>query len=141
MSTLGPRRGGVKTGGRTKGTPNKRTLDKIEAREAARKVITEALRPILDAHISSAKGIRQFVTRNKKTGKFEIVTSPERVAAALNSEDEDSGEFWTHAPNVPAASLLLGYALDKPKEQEQTINLRTDVEVTERLKRARARKG
>jgi phage terminase large subunit len=94
---------GKKTGGRTKGTPNKATAQKDEVREALRQYLTDQITPVADALLSRARGVRYFVTRHKRTGKYEIVTDPEAVVAALNGEDDKTGEFYTDKPDVMQA--------------------------------------
>lgn len=116
-------RGGKRAGsGRPKGSKEAHTLAKDIAREAFRKRITDALEPLADSLLSRAKGVRYFVTRNKKTGKYELVTDPEHVVAALNGEDDYTGEFYTDKPDTAAIKEALDRALDKSKEQEQEVH-------------------
>lgn len=110
---------GERRGGRAKGTPNKSTLAKEAAKEHLRQCLTAEIQPIAEALVSRCKGVRYFVTRNK-TGKYEIVTDPEKVVAALNQEDAMQGEFYTDKPDVAAIreafERMVGQA-DKPEEQ------------------------
>lgn len=109
-----------KTGGKQKGYKAPATLAKEEAKEALRKLLTAQMQPIADALISRCKGVRYFVTRNQKTGKYELVTDPEKVVAALNQEDEMTGEFYTDKPETAAIKeafeRMVGQA-DKPAEE------------------------
>lgn len=85
-------------------------------------MLTAQLVPVAESLVSRCKGVRYFVTRNKKTGKFELVTDPKRVIAALNAEDEESGEFYTDKPETAAIKEFFDRTVDKAKEQEQDIN-------------------
>lgn len=133
-------RGGKRAGaGLPKGYKFKRTLEKEQAREVLRQHLTERLDTVATALLSRAQGVRYFVTRNKKTGKYELVTNPDQVIAALNAEDENTGEFYTDKPDVSAIREILDRALDKAKEQEQTIEVKGDAALVAALTAARAR--
>ena len=106
---------GRKTGGRQKGSRNKATLDKEQAREAARAMITAELSPMIQAQIEHAKGLKYLVTRDRKTGKFIRVT--EAMAKAKLGDDEEIIEVWEKDPSTQAFTDLLNRALDKPAEQ------------------------
>lgn len=73
---------------------------------------------VAEALISRCKGVRYFVTRNK-TGKYEIVTNPEAVVAALNQEDEYTGEFYTEKPETAAIKEFFDRTVDKATEQHE----------------------
>lgn len=110
--------GGARQGaGRKKGGLNKATMAKAEAREYLRQRLTQEVDVFADALMSRARGVRYFVTRNKKTGKYELVTNPDQVIAALNGEDENTGEFYTDKPDVQAIREGLDRIADKPTEQ------------------------
>jgi hypothetical protein len=64
---------------------------------------------------------------------------PHLIAAALNSGDQGTYyRIFTQDPSVQAASLLLAYALDKPKEQVD-VAVSGTMEMVEHLLRARQR--
>lgn len=137
-------RGGKRPGqGRPKGTKEPQTLEKEQAREALRVLLTSHMQPVAEALISRCKGVRYFVTRNKKTGKYELVTNPEQVIAALNSEDEESGEFYTDKPETTAIKEFFDRTVDKAKEQVQELKHSVDAELLALLHegRQRAAKG
>jgi hypothetical protein len=112
-----------KKGGRPKGSKSKSTLAKEEAREYYRQRLMGEIDDIADAHLSRCKGVRYFVTRNK-TGKYEIVTDPDKVVAALNGEDDMTGEFYTEKPDIQAIREALDRTLDRSKEQEQAVEIK-----------------
>lgn len=120
-------------GGRREGSgrkPGKESLDKAAARELARQMVTEALGPLIQAQIANAQGLKYLVVRDKKTGKFLRVT--EAMAKAKQDaldESEEIIEVWEKDPSVQAFTDLLNRALDKPKEQEQEINLDAKLEI------------
>jgi len=46
-----------------------------------------------------ALGISHFLLRNKSTGKFERITDPDKIEAAMNA-DEEYYRIYTKDPNV-----------------------------------------
>jgi len=133
-------RGGKRPGaGKPKGYKHKATLNKIEARELVRQAVIKELRPLLEAQIAHARGLKYLVVRAKGSGKFLRVT--EAMAKVKLGKDEEIIEVWEKDPSVQAFTDLLNRALDKPKEQEQDINLnvRDSDQVIARLHAARAR--
>jgi hypothetical protein len=116
--------------GRPKGVKDPQTLAKEDAREAVRKKLTKELMTVADALLSRARGTRYFVTRNLKTGKFELVTNPRQVIDALNRKDGQSGEFYTDKPDTVAIREILDRCLDKAKEQEQDVKIDGKLEIS-----------
>jgi hypothetical protein len=112
-------KGGRREGaGRPKGTKNPSTLTKEQARDALRQIVLREMDALVAAQISHARGLQYLVYRDKKTGKFERVTALEDV-----NQDENTIEVWEKDPSVQAFTDLMNRALDKPKEQEQDVNL------------------
>lgn len=110
--------------GKPKGVKWPSTLAKEEAREKFRKIVTAATPRMLEAQIAHAEGIKYLVARHVKTGKFAKLT--EELALAIeNGENRDfeSIEVWTKDPSVQAFTDLMNRALDKPKEQDQTVHV------------------
>jgi len=128
--------GGKAGPGRPKGSKNKETLAKEAAREIQRQMITERLRPLTDAHIENAIGIKHLMLRDPKTGKFERVKDEEGIDEALKSDGEAIW-IYTKDPSVEAFKTLMDRALDKPKEQALELNVTLSLE--ERIKAADAR--
>ncbi len=128
-------RGGKRPGaGRPKG---KQTLEKEALREIVRRRVARELKPLLDAQISNAKGLKYLVVRQKTTGKFLRVTEA-MARVRQGAEDEDGTEtieVWEKDPSVQAFTDLLNRAIDKPKEQEQEIKLSGSVEVVNILRK------
>ena len=73
------------------------------------------------AQISNAKGIRFLVVCEKKSGKF-VRRVTEDGEIKLN-KDQEVVEVWAKDPSIAAFTDLMNRALDKPKAQEQGINL------------------
>ena len=108
--------GGRRPGaGRPKGAKNKSTLDKEIARALVQKRVWEHLQPLVDAQIENAKGLSYLVARNKKTGKFERVTTA--MLESRDAEFHETIEVWEKEPSVAAFADLLNRANDKPAEQ------------------------
>lgn len=121
-----PRGGKRPNTGPKKGSKNKATLSKEAAREVLRQRVLKDMEPMVAAQIAHAQGISHFMLRDKKTGKFERVTELTQIERALNDEDAEEGStyyIWTKDPSVQAFTDLMNRALDKPKEQEQDVNL------------------
>lgn len=115
--------GGKRTGaGKPKGHQAQATLDKIAAREFVRQRVTAQLGPLLDAQLANALGLKYFVTRDAKTGKFVRVTQ----AMARAAKGLETVEVWEKDPSVNAFQYLLDRALDRPAEQEIPIKVRTE---------------
>jgi hypothetical protein len=108
-----------------------RTLAKEEARERVRKVLTQALGGILDAQVANACGIKYLVARDPKTGTFRRLTAGEIESGEL---PPGAIEVWEKDPNVTAALGLLAYAIDKPKEQAQEVNVTGAIDVVHVLR-------
>lgn len=99
--------------GPQKGAKYKPSLEKAAAKELLRKLLTAKLAPVADALISRAVGVRYFVTRNAKTGKYELVTNPDHVIRALNHEGDETGEFYTDKPDTNAIRELFDRTCDR----------------------------
>lgn len=136
-------RGGKREGaGRKPGVKLPSTISKEMAREALREIVTAHMAEMTQAQIAHAKGISHFMLRDPKSGKFERLTDADQIAAALNADGAEEGStyyIWAKDPSVQAYTDLMNRALDKPKEQEQVINLKGSVEIVERLQAARKR--
>lgn len=116
---MGRPKGRPKTGGVRKGYKAPRTLEKLEARELVRKMVTDSLRPMIQAQIAHAQGIGHLYTRDK-SGKFNKIENAAEVERLLAEGVEDE-TYWifTKDPSVQAFTDLLNRALDKPSEQVQ----------------------
>lgn len=129
--------GGKRPGsGKPKGVKWPSTLDKEQARELVRQMVCAAIRPLVEAQISNATGIRYLVVRQKSTGKF-----LRRVGATGETHDPDTEliEIWEKDPSVQAFSDLMNRALDKAKEQEQEIKITGEAELIAKLLAGRKR--
>jgi hypothetical protein len=111
-------RHGGKQGGRPPGRKNNATLDKEAAREALREIVKEHMAEMTAAQVAHAKGIKYLVTRDKAGGKFVKVT--EAMAGALKGDEVI--EVWEKEPSTQAFTDLMNRTIDKPAEQEQTLN-------------------
>lgn len=112
--------GGTRPGaGKPKGHKAHTTLAKEAARELTRQLVTDALKPMIAAQISNAKGIKYLVVREKKSGKFVRVTEAMAKAKSANAKNEEIIEVWEKDPSVQAFTDLLNRAIDKPAEPAQ----------------------
>lgn len=120
--------------------PNASTISKEQAREALRTIVQEHMAAMTAAQIAHAKGLSYLVGRDR-LGKFKKLTSEEAQKALEEGGTSEYTvvEVWEKDPSVQAFTDLMNRALDKPKEQEQVINLKGSVEIVERLQAARKR--
>jgi lipopolysaccharide biosynthesis regulator YciM len=122
------KRGGARKGaGRKRGSVNPSTITKEQAREALRRVVLEHMYEMTAAQIAQAKGLKYLVTRDKKTGKFLRVTETMAKAKSGDDSNEETIEVWEKDPSVQAFTDLMNRAIDKPKEQEQDVNVNAEV--------------
>lgn len=127
--------------GPKKGAKYKPTLSKEQAREALRTIVLRDMDKLVAAQLDNAVGIRHFIVRGKG-GKFERLTEPEQIEAALNAEGAEEGKtFWiyTKDPSVQAFTDLMNRAIDKPAEHvEMQVSGEVNLIAT-RLETARKR--
>ncbi len=127
---MAKQRGGRREGaGRPKGAKSASTITKEQAREALRQVVIAQMEKLVAAQLDNATGIRHFIVRGPG-GKFERLTEPEQIEAALNADEAEEGKtYWiyTKDPSVQAFTDLMNRALDKPKEQEQEIEHKGEI--------------
>lgn len=125
---------GRKTGGKPKGYKAPQTLEKLEAREFVRQAVTNALAPMLRAQIANAMGIGHIFTRDK-AGKYTKIEDEDEIDR-LMVEGVEGETHWIFKkdPSVQAFADLLNRAIDRPKEQEQDINIRGSIDVISILK-------
>lgn len=109
-------RGGKRPGaGRKKGYKEPQTLERAAAREALRQMVFAHQRPMIEAHIANAIGIKHLMLRDPKTGKFERVKDEEGIDRALKSEGEAIW-IYTKDPSPHSFQYLLDQAMDKPTQ-------------------------
>jgi len=121
----GPKKG-------AKYAPRQSTMTKELAREALRQVVLKHMDAMTEAQVAAAKGLNHFILRDPKSGKFERVTDPDRIVEALNADGAEQGStFYIHTkdPSTQAYTDLMNRALDKPKEQEQDLNVSGALEI------------
>lgn len=135
-----PNLGGARPGaGRPKGRKNTATLAKEASREATRAIILPHMADMLEAQLSHAKGLKYLVVRDKKTGKFIRVTEAMAKAKSGQSDDEETIEVWEKDPSVQAFTDLMNRVNDKPKEQEQDLNVRGSLDIVDLLRKRHER--
>ena len=122
-------RGGKRPGAGRKKQPHtiEKAIEKTVARELFRQHVGPYLIKLIDAQIANASGLKYLVTRDKKTGKFLRVT--EAMARLKQGDSEETIEVWEKDPSVQAFTDIMNRALDKPKEQEQDVNLTAELSI------------
>jgi hypothetical protein len=121
-------RGGKRRGaGRPKGSKDPQTLSKEQAREALRQIVIGEMHALVDAQLANAKGIKYLVVREKKSGKFIRVTEAMARQKQELTDNEEIIEVWEKDPSVQAFTDLMNRAIDKPKEQEQEVDVNAEI--------------
>jgi len=126
--------------GPKKGAKYAKTISKELAREALRQIVLREMEELVAAQIAQAKGIKYLVTRDRKTGKYVRVTEAMARARKLGP-NEELIEVWEKDPSVQAFTDLMNRALDKPKEQEQQINLASRLDIVSILRQRQNRRS
>lgn len=89
----------------------------------------EELRPLTEAQIANAKGIKYLVVRERKGGKF-VRVHQAMAKMAKNGKlgpDEEIIEVWEKDPSILAFTDLMNRTIDKPTEtvkQEGELKIR-----------------
>lgn len=109
-------KGSPRYGGRKKGTPNKKTVDKAQDEALILDMVRSALEPMVRSQITAATGYKHLVARDKKGGKFKSIT-PEEVEK-LN-DPSMVAEIWEKHPSPEAFKHLLDRAYGRPAEKLQ----------------------
>jgi hypothetical protein len=131
-------KGHPRWGGRTKGQKNVKTLAVEEERRLLREQILAARGPMTEAQINHAQGVSYMVLRNPD-GTFTRATDEKQIDAAC-AIGAYAFKIFTQAPNQPAYATLMAYAVDKPKEQPQELQVKGTLNVTDVLKQRHARR-
>lgn len=118
-------RGGKRVGAGRK--PGKDTLEKQAAREQTARFVKKHLTPLLRSQLAAALGTHKLMLR-REDGTWRAATATDDIEKALNG---DPNLYWIapNPPNTQAASTLLAYGLDKPREQEQAIAVDATLEI------------
>jgi hypothetical protein len=82
---------------------------------------------LVDAQLANAKGIKYLVVREKKSGKFIRVTEAMARQKQELTDNEEIIEVWEKDPSVQAFTDLMNRAIDKPKEQEQEVDVNAEI--------------
>lgn len=134
------KRGGARpNSGPAKGTKYAPTLEKEAAREVFRAEVLKHMKPLLQRQIAHAMGIGHLYTRDKN-GKFSKVENQAQIDRLLTEGEEDK-DYWIFSkdPSVQAFTDIMNRALDKPKEQEQTIEIKGEADLLAALVTGRQR--
>ena len=121
MAKQKPQKASNHRGGMPAGHKTAKTIEKEAARSALRQIVLEQMRPLVEAQIANAMGIKYLVLRDKRTGKFTKLTK-EAADKLLEANDDDSlalVEVWEKDPSVQAFTDLMNRAIDKPIEQQE----------------------
>lgn len=116
---------GRKTGGRTKGTPNKATVEKRLLQEHFEARIAARFDALIDSHLLAAEGVSHIMAKDK-AGKWVEVTDPTRMAEVMNS-GEEFYRISARNPDVRALKELWDRMWGQPK---QALDVTATVDVS-----------
>jgi hypothetical protein len=121
-----PRGGARPRSGPKKGTKYAPTVSKAEAREAHRRVIEQYALRMIRSQVAAAIGIGHVYSRDQH-GKFTRIEN-EAVADQLLTDGTEGKDYWIFMkdPSTAAFTDLMNRAFDKPKEQEQELQISND---------------
>jgi len=102
-----------------KGHKTPKVMEKEAAREALRQIVLANMEKLVAAQLHNATGLNHLMLRDPKTGKFERIHDVEAIDEALKTDT--AVWIYTKDPSIQAFTDLMNRAIDKPKEQEQTI--------------------
>ena len=122
--------------GRTKGTPNKRTVEADELLRLFRARVAAEFGPLQDALIQAAKGVQHLQAKDRN-GQWTEVTDPVIMAKVLNS-GEQFYRISARNPDVRALKDIFDRLWGLPK-QAVDVNVDGELHLVERLARARQR--
>lgn len=132
-------KGGPQEGsGRPKGSKNQKTLDLEWERELIRRHILRRVGPMTDAQCNHAEGVSYMVLRNSD-GTFTRATDEKQIDAAC-AIGASAFRIFTQAPNPQAYSTLMAYAVDRPKEQPQSLKVNVTTNIVDTLRQRYAKR-
>lgn len=138
--------GGARPGsGRKPGVKLPATLAKEAARDAYRAYMAQHMDAIMGAQVRQAMGLFHLMLRDPDTGQFTRIESSGDDAVDKATIDAavslGKSRVWisTKDPNQQALTDILNRYLDKPAEQEQTVNVKGVPELLARLDAGRLR--
>ncbi len=102
-------------------------------REVYRTLALPRMRDIVEGQIAKAVGVSHFMLRDPESGQWRRLTDPDEIQAALNHPNAAHGSTYfihTKDPDVPAITDILNRCMDKPKEQEQTVDVNAKLEMS-----------
>jgi len=96
-----------------KGQKTRKTLEKEATLELLRQKVSEQIRPLVEAQIDSAVGLKHFFLRDPKSGRFERITNEAVIERAMN-EGAEGSHFWIYTKD-PSTGL---HGPDEPHPRE-----------------------
>ena len=92
------------------------------------------MRELAEAQIAAARGIRYLVSRDKQTGKFEVLDEKKAKARLANHDPKrEVIEMWAKSPSFQSYKDLADRYMDQPTQPIQHEG-DLDVEMTVRWK-------
>lgn len=128
---------GKKTGGRSKGTPNKASLEQRELDRQFRERIAEHLEPLADALLKAAQGVEHLQAKDK-TGQWVSVTDPKIMSKVLNGPEEYR-RISAKDPDVRALKECFDRLFGQPKQHVELEDVTTVTDLSDEELRTRVR--
>jgi hypothetical protein len=102
-------------------------------------MVMAQMAPLVRAQIASAEGRKYLVARNKKGGKFTLVTEEQAKIKLDGGENENEIiEVWEKPPGIQAFTDLMNRTIGKPVEHV-SAEVDTKVDLVKILQGARER--
>lgn len=105
---------------------------KQQIRDVYRTYWLPRMRSLLEAQEARALGLVHVQLRDRITGEWKRLTDPAEITFAMNalgsSEQNSMYRIYTKDPDGKDISDILNRVIDKPKEQEQEIEVKAAVQ-------------
>lgn len=129
MSTNSTQKKRAKTGGRTKGTPNKATADQKELERQFKQAIASELMPIATALLARCKGVDHLMAKDK-SGQWVSVTDPKLMVKVMNGPEEYR-RLSAKDPDVNAIREALNRLFGQAKQSIEVEDVTPTTEMTD----------
>ncbi len=105
---------------------------KAQIRDVYRAYWMPRMMPLLQAQEARALGLVHVQLRDEETGEWKRLTEPEEITRAMNAlgteKQTSMYRIYTKDPDGKDIQDVLNRCLDKPKEQEQEIDVKGTVQ-------------
>lgn len=126
-----------KLGGRPKGSKSQATLLREDAEAKYRQKWMDRFDELMEAQLSTAVGVKQFVYRDD-AGRYKVIDDELELRARLNLGE--AVEIVTRLANPQAQIDVLNRLMGKPQEPPQQLEVKGTINVVDVLKQRQAKR-